>query len=94
MTSVILVIARLCAAPVRRARPNRRRLPLNPNAIVFPAIAMFFLTATLVARMGFPRVRAVQRDEISIAYYRLYNATSMLVLSILWLLLLVRVALR
>ena len=46
---------------------------MNPNAIVFPAIAMFFLTATLVARMGFLRVRAVQRGEISIAYYRLYN---------------------
>jgi len=46
---------------------------VNPNAIVFPAIAMFFLTATLVARMGFLRVRAVQRGEISIAYYRLYN---------------------
>jgi len=46
---------------------------VNPNAIVLPAIAMFFLTATLVARMGFLRVRAVQRGEISIAYYRLYN---------------------
>ena len=46
---------------------------MNPNAIVFPAIAMFFLTASLVARMGFLRVRAVRRGEISIAYYRLYN---------------------
>jgi hypothetical protein len=46
---------------------------VNPNAIVLPAIAMFFLTATLVARMGLLRVRAVQRGEISIAYYRLYN---------------------
>ena len=46
---------------------------MNPNAIVLPAIAMFFLTATLIARMGFLRVRAVQRGEISIAYYRLYN---------------------
>jgi len=46
---------------------------VNPNAIVLPAIAMFFLTATLIARMGFLRVRAVQRGEIPIAYYRLYN---------------------
>jgi hypothetical protein len=46
---------------------------LNPNAIVFPAIAMFFLTAMLIARLGFTRVRAVRQGEISIEYFRLYN---------------------
>lgn len=46
---------------------------LNPNAIVLPAIAMFFLTATLIGRMGFLRVRAVRRGDVSITYYRLYN---------------------
>jgi hypothetical protein len=34
---------------------------------------MFFLTAMLIARLGFTRVRAVRRGEISIGYFRLYN---------------------
>jgi hypothetical protein len=46
---------------------------LNPNAIVLPAIAMFFLTATLIGRLGFTRVRAVRQGEVSIGYFRLYN---------------------
>jgi len=46
---------------------------MDRSAIVFPAIAMFFLTASLIARLGYQRVRAVQRGEISIRYFRLYN---------------------
>jgi hypothetical protein len=46
---------------------------MDRTAIVFPAIAMFFLTASLIARMGYLRVTAVQRGEISIRYFRLYN---------------------
>jgi hypothetical protein len=46
---------------------------VDPDAIVFPAIAMFFLTTSLIARMAFLRIGAVQRGEISIRYYRLYN---------------------
>src|SRR4029434_2943494 len=45
---------------------------LDPNAIVFPAIAMFFLTMSMVARMAFLRVSAVQRGDVPIQYYRLY----------------------
>lgn len=46
---------------------------MNRTAIVYPAIAMFFLTATLIARMAYLRIRAVQRGEISVRYFRLYN---------------------
>jgi hypothetical protein len=46
---------------------------MSPTAIVFPAVAMFFLTACLIARMAWLRIGAVQRGEISIRYYRLYS---------------------
>ena len=46
---------------------------MDRNAIVFPAIAMFFLTASLIARMAYLRITAVQRGEISIRYFRLYT---------------------
>jgi hypothetical protein len=45
---------------------------MDPNAIVFPAIAMFFLTMSMVARMAYLRVTAVQRGDVPIQYYRLY----------------------
>jgi hypothetical protein len=46
---------------------------MNPSAIVFPGIAMFFLTFSIVVALGYRRVTAVQRGEVSIRYYRLYN---------------------
>jgi len=46
---------------------------MHPSAIVYPAIAMFFLTAALIARLGYLRIGAVQRGEISIRYFRLYT---------------------
>jgi hypothetical protein len=46
---------------------------VDRSAIIFPAIAMFFLTASLIARLAYLRIGAVQRGEISIRYYRLYN---------------------
>ena len=46
---------------------------MEPTAIVFPAIAMFFITFGMVARMAVLRVGAVRRGEISIRYYRLYD---------------------
>ena len=45
---------------------------MDPTAIVFPAIAMFFLTMSMVARMAYLRVTAVQRGDVPIQYYRLY----------------------
>jgi hypothetical protein len=46
---------------------------MDPSAIVFPAIAMFMLTASVVAYAGGSRVAAIRRGEVSIRYYRLYN---------------------
>ena len=45
---------------------------MAPTAIVFPAIAMFCLTMSMVARMAYLRVTAVQRGDVPIQYYRLY----------------------
>jgi hypothetical protein len=46
---------------------------VDPNAIVYPAVAMFLLTVSLIVRMAYLRITAVQRGEVSIRYYRLYN---------------------
>lgn len=46
---------------------------MQPSAIVFPAIAMFFLTFTMIGLLGYRRVMAVRRGEISLAYFKLYN---------------------
>jgi len=46
---------------------------MDRTLIVYPAIAMFFLTVALIARMAYLRITAVQRGEVSIRYYRLYN---------------------
>jgi len=46
---------------------------MDPSAIVFPGIAMFFLTFSAVVYMGYRRVTAVRRGEVSIRYYRLYT---------------------
>lgn len=46
---------------------------MNPSAIVFPGIAMFFLTFSAVLYLGYRRVTAVRRGEVSIRYYRLYT---------------------
>jgi hypothetical protein len=46
---------------------------VDPSAIVYPAVAMFLLTLSLIVRMAYLRVSAVRRGEVSIRYYRLYN---------------------
>jgi hypothetical protein len=46
---------------------------MDRSAIVYPAVAMFFLTVSLIARMAYLRITAVQRGDVSIRYYRLYN---------------------
>ena len=46
---------------------------MDPSAIVFPGIAMFFLTLSVTAYLGGSRFLAIRRGDISIRYYRLYN---------------------
>lgn len=46
---------------------------MQPSAIVLPAIAMFFLTASMIGLLAYRRVGAVRRGEISLAYFKLYN---------------------
>jgi hypothetical protein len=46
---------------------------MDPSAILFPAIAMFALTASVVIYAGGSRVAAIRRRDVSIRYYRLYN---------------------
>src|SRR4029453_16523320 len=55
-----------------RARTGRES-DMDANAIVFPAIAMFFLTFSVAVQLGRRRVRAVRRGDVSIGYFRLYN---------------------
>jgi len=46
---------------------------MQPSAIVFPAIAMFFLTSGMIGLLAVRRLTAVRRGEISLAYFKLYN---------------------
>ena len=46
---------------------------MQPSAIVFPAIAMFFLTSGMIGLLAIRRLTAVRRGEISLAYFKLYN---------------------
>src|SRR5262245_41222373 len=46
---------------------------MDRTLIVYPAIAMFFLTAAMIARLAYLRIGAVQRGEIGVGYFRLYD---------------------
>ena len=46
---------------------------MDPSAIIYPAVAMFMLTFSVVAYTGGSRLAAIRRREVSIRYYRLYN---------------------
>lgn len=46
---------------------------MDPSAILYPGIAMFFLTFAMVLYLGFARYSAVQRGDVSIKYYRVFN---------------------
>ena len=48
---------------------------MDPAAIVFPAIALFFWTFANGVRMAGLRVRAVGRREVPISYYELYEGS-------------------
>ncbi len=46
---------------------------MDASAIIFPAVAMFMLTFSVVAYTGVSRLAAVRRGDVSIRYYRRYN---------------------
>ncbi len=43
------------------------------SAIIFPAVAMFMLTASVIAYTGVSRLAAIRRGDVSIRYYRRYT---------------------
>ena len=47
---------------------------INPNLILYPLFAMFFLTAAVLAHMARLRVGAVGRKEIARDFYRTYDS--------------------
>jgi hypothetical protein len=46
---------------------------MDSSAIIFPAVAMFMLTASVIAYTGGSRLAAIRRCDVSIRYYRRYN---------------------
>jgi hypothetical protein len=46
---------------------------LQPHAILYPGIAMFFLTFSTILALGLARYRAIQRREVSIGFFRTYD---------------------
>lgn len=46
---------------------------MDSSAIIFPAVAMFLLTFSVIAYMGGSRLAAIRRGDVSIRFYRLYN---------------------
>lgn len=48
-------------------------MTMDPNAVLYPGIAMFFLTFAMVLYLGVARYSAVRRGDVSIKYYRVFN---------------------
>ncbi len=46
---------------------------MDASAIIFPAVAMFMLTFSVVAYLGRSRLSAIRRGDVSIRYYRRYS---------------------
>jgi hypothetical protein len=46
---------------------------MQPSAIVLPAIAMFFLTFSMIGLLAYRRLTSVRRGEIPLSYFELYN---------------------
>ncbi len=46
---------------------------MERNAILYPGIAMFFLTFAMVLFLGVSRYLAIRRGDVSIKYYRLFD---------------------
>jgi hypothetical protein len=46
---------------------------MNPQLILFPAIAMFLLTFGAILRLGLARYSAIQKGAVSIKFFRTYD---------------------
>lgn len=46
---------------------------VSPTAILYPAVAMFFLTLGCLLTLGLSRYRAIRAGEVKISYYRTYD---------------------
>jgi hypothetical protein len=46
---------------------------MDSSAIIYPAVAMFMLTSSVIAYLGSSRLAAIRRRDVSIRYYRRYN---------------------
>lgn len=49
---------------------------MNQTHIIYPLIAMFFLSSSLLLTLGLSRFFAIKRGKVSIRYYRTYNEGS------------------
>lgn len=49
---------------------------MEPTAILYPGIAMFSLTVSVIVVLGLARYRAIRKREVSIAYFRTYDEGS------------------
>jgi len=49
---------------------------MNPTAIIYPALAMFFLTLAVMLRLGFARYTAIRNRSVSIKFFRTFNEGS------------------
>lgn len=48
-------------------------MAVDPRQILYPGFAMFYLTAVVLARLAYKRVTALQRREMDMGFYRLYQ---------------------
>jgi hypothetical protein len=46
---------------------------MDPRLILFPAVAMFFLTFGVILRLGLARYSAIQKGAVSIKFFRTYD---------------------
>jgi len=46
---------------------------MDPRLILFPAVAMFFLTLGMILRLGLARYSAIQKGAVSIKFFRTYD---------------------
>lgn len=46
---------------------------MQPEAILFPSIAMFFFSALMLGRLGYLRFTASTTREVNLSYYALYH---------------------
>ena len=46
---------------------------MDSSAIIFPAVAMFMLTFSVIAYLAGSRLASIRRGDVSIRYYRRYN---------------------